>query len=234
MGKLTEPLFLIDPRKVGLEVIAESPCAGWHVKFKDRCSIGAFSYIGLESTVEFTRIGRYCSIAPNVTLGPAEHNLNNFSTHPFADGNSGPLYRSAEFLAIQTLIPRPHAGRGLVNIGHDVWIGTNVVVRKGVNIGNGAVVAAGSVVVRDVSPYEIVGGVPARTIRYRFEPSVVERLLKSEWWNFDLSGLGSAPIDYGDANGVLNRIEDAHSSATLKRLVPQQHIFRRLSRTEQL
>ena len=75
---------------------------------------------------------------------------------------------------------RPEPARTV--IGHDVWIGERAMVRQGVSIGTGAVVGMGSVVTRDVEPYAVVAGVPARTIRLRFSPGVVSRLLASEWW----------------------------------------------------
>lgn len=72
-----------------------------------------------------------------------------------------------------------------VFIGNDVWVGSHVLVKGGVHIGNGACVAAGAVVVKDVPPYAIVGGVPAKVIRYRFSPEIIQRLLELEWWNMD-------------------------------------------------
>lgn len=72
-----------------------------------------------------------------------------------------------------------------VFIGNDVWVGSHVLVKGGVHIGNGACVAAGAVVVKDVPPYAIVGGVPAKVIRYRFSPEIIQRLLELKWWNWD-------------------------------------------------
>ncbi|WP_420604664.1 CatB-related O-acetyltransferase [Methylobacterium sp.] len=217
---MTSPLFLIDSRKVRSCVKAESPCAAFNVVFKDECSIGAFSYIGLGSTIQCTYIGRYCSIAPGVNIGPSEHNISNFSTHPFASGAAGPLYRSSEFLKIKASINRPAPPRPATVIGNDVWIGANVVIRRGVVVGTGAVIGAGSVVVRDVMPYEVVGGVPARHIRYRFDAIVIEELLASQWWLYDLTSLGPDPVDYADVQGVLNRLKILSDSGNLKVLNP--------------
>jgi hypothetical protein len=80
-------------------------------------------------------------------------------------------------------------------IEHDVWIGQDVLLRDGIRIGTGAVVAAGAVVTRDVPPYAIVGGTPARLIRYRFEMPLVERLLLSEWWTYDAADVINLPAD---------------------------------------
>lgn len=217
---MTSPLFLIDSNKVRLYVKAESPCAAFKVVFKGVCSIGAFSYIGLGSTIQSASIGRYCSIAPNVTIGLSDHNITNLSTHPFASGAAGPLYKSAEFLKIKTSIKRPPPSRPATVVENDVWIGTNVVIRSGVTVGNGAVIGAGSVVVRDVMPYEVVGGVPARHIRYRFDAAVIEELLTTQWWLYDLTSLGPDPVDYADIQGVLNRLKILLSSGDLKVLKP--------------
>ena len=71
-------------------------------------------------------------------------------------------------------------------IGHDVWIGTNAIILPWVTVGTGAVIGAGSVVTKDVSPYAIVGWVPAKVIKYRFEPDIIDKLIVSEWWNWDI------------------------------------------------
>jgi len=142
-----------------------------------RSSIGDYSYLSDCTRLYFTEIGKYCSIAADVHLGLGIHPLSPFvSTHPalylrrpsrgwcFADRD----YR-AEF--------------GSVKIGNDVWIGLRAAVRDGVTVGDGAVIAAGAVVVSDVPPYAIVGGVPAKPIRYRFPAEIIEFLLEFKWWD---------------------------------------------------
>lgn len=139
-------------------------------------SIGDYSYIsGPRSYVEAATIGKFCSIARQTTIGVSGHDYTKVTTHPFI---IDPAYKfvTAPVVESQKLPPV---------IGHDVWIGMNCVVHRGVSIGHGAVIASDAVVTRDVEPYSIVGGNPARHLKYRFPPEVIEALLKIEWWNWD-------------------------------------------------
>ena len=124
-------------------------------------------------------IGKYCSIASNVQviLGGG-HNTSAATTYPFAQTPT---------------LENPRGDRknhpvdsGDILIGHDVWIGMNATIMGGVKIGNGAVISANSHVVRDVSPYEIVGGNPAITIRHRFDRNTIEALEKIQWWHWSV------------------------------------------------
>ena len=98
-----------------------------------------------------------------------------------------------------------HLHHANTKIGCDVWLGANVLVKSGVTIGHGVIVAAGSVVVKDVPAYAIVGGVPAKLIRYRFDENIRERLLKSKWWTLSLSDLKNVSFDQIDT--ALEQIE---------------------------
>ncbi len=129
------------------------------------CEIGSYSYVGFFCYVTRARIGNYVSIANNVSIGLGEHDLNRLST-------SSRFYEDAW----ATLT------KGDCEIGSDAWIGVDAVILRGVKIGVGAVVAANSVVTKDVPDYAIVAGVPARVIRYRFPDNMQARLLKSRWW----------------------------------------------------
>lgn len=130
-----------------------------------RVTIGDYSYINVGSSAENCSIGKYCSISSNVNINPFEHQLTATTTHPVAMSTDDPL-------------------RPPVVIGNDVLISLNVVIMQGVTVGDGAVIGAGAVVTRDVAPYEVVGGVPARHIRYRFDPEQVTRLLDLQWWHW--------------------------------------------------
>jgi acetyltransferase-like isoleucine patch superfamily enzyme len=142
-------------------------------------TIGRMTYISSNCIVSNLKIGRYCSIAPGVKIGLGRHPLNEFySTHPsFYRSNSlcGPGYTERNLYI--DLVPTV--------IGNDVWIGANAVILDGINIADGAVIAAGAVVTKNVEPYAVVGGVPAKLLKYRFDVKTIETLLESRWWYKD-------------------------------------------------
>jgi len=139
-------------------------------------TVGSHTFIQRHSSVHMATIGRFCSIAPNVLIGLGQHPVDQVSTHPAFYATSQPLART--FATEDTFAPFAP-----VHVGHDVWIGQNALISGGVTIGTGAVVAAQAVVTRDVPPYAIVGGVPARVIRYRFAEATVAQLMASAWWD---------------------------------------------------
>lgn len=131
-------------------------------------AVGSYSFLGRDNYVTKSTIGRYCSIGNNVSIGQGEHDLTKIST-------SSIFYKDAyEVLTEKACI-----------IEHDVWIGVDAVILRGVTVGIGAVVAANAVVNKDVPPFSIVGGVPAKVIRYRFDKHQIERILVSKWWEHD-------------------------------------------------
>ena len=124
-------------------------------------------------------IGKFCMIASDVKfiMNGANHLSNAISTYPFAVFGNG--WESA-------MEGKTYPNKGNIEIGNDVWIGYNATIMAGVKIGDGAIIATNATVVSDVEPYSIVGGNPAREIKKRFSPEIIERLLKFQWWNWDI------------------------------------------------
>lgn len=94
---------------------------------------------------------------------------------------------------------------GKIKIGNDVWIGEGAFIRRGVKIGDGAIIASHSVVSKDVAPYSIVGGVPAKHIKFRFEDNIIEQLIEIKWWDYGLSALEG--VDFTDINKAIKKLE---------------------------
>ncbi|WP_168206450.1 DapH/DapD/GlmU-related protein [Labrenzia sp. PHM005] len=137
-----------------------------------------YSYIVQEGDVVWSTIGKFCSIARRVRLNPGNHATWRASQHHFT-------YRAAAYgLGDDDQDFFQWRKDDWVTIGHDVWIGHNVTVLAGVTIGTGAIVAAGAVVAKDVPPYTIVGGVPAKPIKRRFTEKQEEALLEIAWWDW--------------------------------------------------
>ena len=150
---------------------------------KNSC-IGYGSYIGNDSRLDRCEIGRYTSIGAYVKIAAGNHPSSVFiSTHPMffsIEPVHGVSYVDKQKYADHRF--SNEASKKLVTIGNDVWIGTGAVLLEGIHIGDGAIVAAGAVVTKDVPPYVIVGGVPAKQIRPRFEKKQIEMLLQLQWW----------------------------------------------------
>ncbi len=124
-------------------------------------------------------IGKFCMIASDVKfiMNGANHLSNAISTYPFAVFGNG--WENA-------MEGKTYPNKGNIEIGNDVWIGYNATIMAGVKIGDGAIIATNATVVSDVKPYTIVGGNPAKEIKKRFSPEIIERLLKLQWWNWDI------------------------------------------------
>jgi acetyltransferase-like isoleucine patch superfamily enzyme len=142
--------------------------------------ISPYTYIGKNCIIQNSNIGKFCSIANDVLIGLGKHPINNFSTSPIFYRINNPLNiklvdTNSDFMEYQP-----------VEIQNDVWIGARAIVLDGLKIGHGAVIAANSVVTKDVPCYAIVGGVPAKIIKYRFSDIQIEKLIQSEWWNWDI------------------------------------------------
>lgn len=166
-------------------------------------TLGDYSYVVNDAQIIYSTIGKFCSIAAQTRLNPGNHPLERAAMHHFT-------YRSAAydfgedddtFFAWRRAHP--------VALGHDVWIGHGATVMPGVSIGTGAVVGAGAIVTRDVAPFAIVAGVPARPVRSRFEERTAARLLALAWWDWPHERLAAALPDFRalDAEAFLDRYE---------------------------
>jgi acetyltransferase-like isoleucine patch superfamily enzyme len=148
----------------------------------NQVELGRFSYVAHSTRISNAQIGRFCSIGMQVLIGPGRHPTHFISSHPF--------FYSPHHEANQC---NSHDGgfeeTNRVTIGHDVWIGAKCIVLDGVTIGHGAIIAAGAVVTKDIPPYTIAAGIPAKPFRTRFDNEKVDQLLKSPWWDKDISEL---------------------------------------------
>jgi acetyltransferase-like isoleucine patch superfamily enzyme len=145
--------------------------------------MGDFSYISKNSQVYNTRIGKFTCIGPSVKTGLGLHPSSDFvSSHPV-------FYSTLRQSQVAFVEKDLFEEFPVTEIGNDVWIGANAVVRDGVKIGDGAIIGAGAVVTKDIPPYAIVGGVPAKLIRYRFSPEEIGFLQQFKWWDKDIDWL---------------------------------------------
>lgn len=205
--------------KVRFEPPAQLNNASMHVY--RNISIGRYSFLRSGRFRYLDTIGRYTSIGPEVTIGegehpvtwltssPAVHDANRYRYYP-PEADSGPrtIKRTAANIDPRTMEN--------ANIGNDVWIGANVLIRRGVTIGDGAIVAAGAFVNKDVAPYTIVGGLPAKVIGKRFSDEIIERLLELKWWEFDVSDLSGVAFD--DIERAIDQITERERAGQISRV----------------
>lgn len=173
-----------DKVKIDDNVIAEEYST---MPVRNFSSVGAFSF----PTCHFSGnvvIGRFCSIASHVKIMGGNHPMERFTTHMLTYNGDFDRYARTEFNSEWILKPFDTTQKNPV-IGNDVWIGNDVVLKGGITIGDGAVIAANSVVTKDVPPYAVVGGIPARVIKYRFNTDVVKELLSIKWWEYNYPDL---------------------------------------------
>lgn len=180
-------------------------------------SMGSFSY-SRGSLPRNTLIGRYTSIANNVRVMGFQHPLDRFTTsgisytshHPFSSVSS----QNEEFAVLEKRTEIP------LKIGNDVWVGEGVLFKRGIKIGDGAVIAAHAVVTKDVPPYAIVGGVPANVIRYRFDEKTIDLLLKSEWWKYNILNVPNLKGDHSP-HELIDKLQQANTLNQLETYMPK-------------
>jgi acetyltransferase-like isoleucine patch superfamily enzyme len=174
--------------KIGYLSYAKNSSFGRYNTLQDNVSLvkvdlGDFTYISFRTAIGNAKIGKFCSIGPDCKIGLGMHPSSDYvSTHP--------TFFSTSKRAQMSFADRDYFEETKeIKIGNDVWLGANVIVMDGVSIADGVIIAAGSVVVKDIPPYTIVGGVPAKIIKYRFELDEIEMLLQSKWWDKDIQYL---------------------------------------------
>lgn len=197
--------------RIGQEVVLEAPCTvSAACNLKSHVSIGAFTVLTnsrKEGYIGNVDIGRYCSIAYGVNIGMFEHPVDWLSTTT-RQYLAGHVY-GARPVHLRSFDPSP-----LTVIGNDVWIGVGATLIDGIKIGDGAIVAAGAVVTKDVPPYAIVGGVPAKIIRYRFDEKTIADLLELKWWDYDMADFGE--VEWDDVNKAMAAIRSGISRGVQK------------------
>jgi len=153
--------------------------------------VGDYSYCDRFADIANTSVGKFANIASYVRSGATDHPLDRASLHHF-------LYRSSDYWdgAEDDAAFFAHRKSRRTVIGHDTWLGHNCQIKPEVTVGHGAVVAAGAVVTKDVAPYTVVAGMPARPLRPRLDPKLAERLIALAWWDWDHDRLGAALGDF--------------------------------------
>lgn len=169
-------------------------------------SLGFGSYIGHEGRFNRVKIGKYCSIGSDVRVISATHPTDRVSIHPAFYSNQYGGFSYVDKTEAEEILYTPRGYH--CEIGNDVWIGNHVLIRGGLTIGDGAIVGMGAVVTKDVPPYAIVGGVPARVIKYRFDDQTISDLIKVKWWDKNETWIAKNADLFSNTKAFLEEILD--------------------------
>lgn len=176
----------------GKNVIVYSPC---HIS---ETEIGDYTYIAMNSYISMTKIGKFCSIGPNLVCGWGIHPTNGISTHPM-------FYSTMRQNGMTLSATDKMEERKPIVIGNDVFIGANVTILDGVTIGDGAMIGAGAVVSKDIPPYAIAVGCPVEIKKYRLPSEQTEALQRIKWWEFDEEKLKDVEKYFFDVEGFIEK-----------------------------
>lgn len=165
-----------------------------------RVSLGKYSYIGSECTVLNTDLGNFCSVADNTIIGGASHPIDWISTSP--------VFHEGKNILNKNFSTHKYNPSKKTKIGNDVWIGNNCLIKSGLEIADGAVIGMGSIVTKDVGPYEIWAGNPAKKIRSRFDKNTISKLEKIKWWDFTDNEISEVSVLINKPEEFLRKLEE--------------------------
>ncbi|AYA05956.1 CatB-related O-acetyltransferase [Rahnella aquatilis] len=193
---------------------------------KSFCSMGAYSY-ACSKLPNNLKTGRFCSLAAGVRVMGPQHPIHRFTTSPLTYHDFFPKVAQEQFGETLNIAGFDYMPEATV-LGHDVWVGEHAVLKGGITIGNGAIIAANAVVTSDVPPYAIVAGIPARVIKYRFEKSIINRLQSIQWWNYKITDLP----DFAAADDIVKFADEMEDK--IRRKVISEHHYKVVNIAQEL
>jgi acetyltransferase-like isoleucine patch superfamily enzyme len=169
--------------------------------------VGLGTYIAGHTSLSRIKIGRFCSIGQRLKTNLGIHPTHFVSTHPSFYSSK----KQAGFSFVKKTIFKEHRfvdhqDKYLIEIGNDVWIGNDVVIMDGVKVGDGAIIGAGALVTKNIPPYSVVGGVPAKIIKMRFDQATIDKLLSVKWWNRDFEWIKNNADSFSNVTSFIKII----------------------------